>query len=469
MGLPGHARSARALPALSALVAAFSLCSLLATACTPQLPGATASPSPELPELRVTWFTEGPDLLAIQELAQQFQRQRKVRVKITLASYADIRGQLRSLAASAEPPDVVRVADVNEFRRELGDMRPYLKNPTAFTGQFFRPAMDHVIGKGPTVPGIPHELNLNGPLVNVDMFAKAGIKVPGAKDKPWTWEELLANARRAQQATGARHMIAFDRSAHRIATVLAQYDVRLFSPDGRKVGLEPTEKAAAVLKMFADWHTQDQAPSGIWLVKGSRASDFFVSGQVPVYFSGNWQVADYAQARRNIRFRWAAMPNPCAVNCGGYPGGKFLVLLKRSRNPRLATELLQFLSTREAMAAYDRTAVTLPTRNDLKQQGLRYSRQADMDVYLADLARTAEWTYTDSYHPLFSPLSALIEDTMAEVIAGTKTPEEAIARIRAEGDRRLVQTGLGPPPSPSASPSPEPEAEEAEAPVDGGK
>ncbi len=200
---------------------------------------------------------------------------------------------------------------------------------------------------------------------------------PDLDDEPWTWDELPANAAKAQAAGEAPYLLAYDRSGHRLAGLLAQHGVRYLLPGRQADRVRSPAKAVQVIRQFADRHRSGAAPADVWLAHGSgyaAAADYFVSDRAPVYFSGNWQVAPFA---RNIEdFRWAAIPNPCAVRCGGCPGGKFLATFKKSRNIKLAAELIEFLGGKEAMATYDQIAVTLPSRNDLRASGPRYPTQA---------------------------------------------------------------------------------------------
>ncbi|CAN5149644.1 ABC transporter substrate-binding protein [soil metagenome] len=383
--------------------------------------------------LDFVWFTDGPDLEVIEELVGQFEEEEGIDVEFLVLPFADLNERLQAQVAGGEAPDVVRLADTSPFRRDLLDITPYLEDAEAFRSAFLEPALQPVTGPDGELYGIPHDFTMNGPLVNVDAFDAAGIDVPGADDEPWTWEELIANARAAQEAVDAPYAVAYDRSAHRFGGMLSQFGGRYFEPDGDVAfSGDGTEEA---LSTFVGLHDDGLAPLDVWLGSGGNyaaATDFFVSQQAPVYFAGNWMVAQFAQDISD--FEWAAMPNPCAAECGGYPGGKFVTAFDGTDQPEAAAALISFLGSREAMETYALRAQFLPTRNDLIEEGIAYEDRAeDMAVFLADIPRLPDATYNDNYNRVFGPVAGIAADQISRALAGEADVDEVIQAVQEEG------------------------------------
>lgn len=431
-------------------IAWLAIVAMLVAACAPapgvggpgaaQSPAAAQSPMAGTPRpvpaaekekpLDFVWFTDGPDLEVIKDLVGQFERREGVKVEFLVLPFAQLTQRLQAQIASGNVPDVVRVTDTAPIRRHLLDVNPYLGDAKAFRGQFVQAALGPVTGPKGETYGIPHDFTMNGPFVNLDLFTAAGIKVPGAKDKPWTWDELVTNATAAQRAGNARYAMAFDRSGHRFGGMLSQYGGRFFDEQGAvDFGGDGAKRA---VQQFIDLHKRGAIPADVWVGSGGQyaaATEFFVSGQTAVYFSGNWQVAQFS--RSITRFKWAAMPNPCAANCGGYPGGKFVVAMAGSDQPTLASRLVAFLGSRQAMEEYARRAQFLPTRNDLIKDGIKYAdRVDDMAAYLADLARLPEQTFKDLYHPVFGPVANVVRDQITRALVGELNADQVIAEVK---------------------------------------
>ncbi|MEV7392182.1 extracellular solute-binding protein [Streptomyces sp. NPDC091215] len=157
-------------------------------------------------------------------------------------------------------------------------------------------------------------------------------------------------------------------------------------------------------------------------------NDQFLSGQAPVYLSGPWQVGAFAQS---ARFTWAAAPDPCEERCGGFPGGKYMVAFKNSKEPALAAAFVQWMNTTENQRTIDQSAYWLPTRQDLTASGVQYpSHSTDMNTFLKDLARTPEDTFTSNSSPAFTQSAqALITET-DKVIAGQEDVKSAVGNLK---------------------------------------
>jgi alpha-1,4-digalacturonate transport system substrate-binding protein len=404
---------------------------ILNAACAPGTDeGGTNSSAPN--HLTYLYFTDGPDEQVTRALIQDFQAQTGATVELQIVPFSDLGQQVQGRIASNNAPDVFRTDTLTAYRDALLDLKA---NGQDIGDQYLDEARDYVRGAAGELLAVPSDLTMNGPFVNLDQFAKAGVAPPAA-DKPWTWDEMVANAKKVQDANGTAFAIAYDKSGHRVSGLLSQFGTNLFGADG-KVALDQP-KAAAALGLFVDLNRQGLMSKDFWLESGTKykgANDIFLAGDAPVYVSGNWQVSQFAKA---AKFKWAAIPNACAERCGGFPGGKFMAATKQSANPKLAAQFVAFMNSRAAQEKYAMDAQFLPTRKDLIADGVQYPARADdMKVFLADVKRTDKSTYASTYSPGFTPTATAVVKELASAIAGQQDINQTVANIRAAAEKNL--------------------------------
>jgi alpha-1,4-digalacturonate transport system substrate-binding protein len=143
--------------------------------------------------IRFLWFTDGPDKPAIEGLVAKFnQMDPTVKVEFSIVPYGELNQLLTTQAAAGQAPDIARVTEPYRFFQYTLDIRSYLKNKN-FTKEFMDEPMKILTGPNGEIYGIPHDLTMNGPFVNVSLFKKAGVPLP-TSDKV-TWEEWMKLAK----------------------------------------------------------------------------------------------------------------------------------------------------------------------------------------------------------------------------------------------------------------------------------
>jgi alpha-1,4-digalacturonate transport system substrate-binding protein len=245
---------------------------------------------------------------------------------------------------------------------------------------------------------------------------------------------MVAAARKVQQANKTEAGLAIDKSGHRLSTVLSQHGTTLLGPD-LSVTLDEA-KATEAVDLMLTLVKDGTMPRDFWIESGSKykgANDMFLSGQVPIYLSGNWQVGEFA---KSAPFEWKAVPNACAERCGGFPGGKFTVAFKESKEPAMAAALVQFLNSKESMATMDAGAMWLPTRNDLLEGGISYpSRAEDMKVFANDVKETPKDTYDSVSSPVFGAVATAFIEEFTKAVAGQQDAAAVVANTKAAAEK----------------------------------
>jgi len=352
-----------------------------------------------------------------------FEKLTGAKVKLDVIPYTSLDTQLQARLAAGNVPDVARLNNPGLYIKDSLDLEQYFsrKYATEFikgsTLQVTDPTTKKLIG-------VPYDLSMNGPIINVDQFKKAGVAVPTS----WNWAELIAAAKKVRTANGTEYAFAMDKSGHRFSTVMSQFGA--FMVDKNQKNVLPTSKfrAEKSLKMITDLYKADLAPRDLWIGTGTKYASpiaVFLGQQVPVFFSGNFNLATLV---KDAKFNFQVVPNPKELNGGGWPGGKFLVAFKASKTPDLAAYFLHYLADAAQMDQMDKNCFWLPTRNDVVAKGVTYpSRQLDMSVYLADTAKTPAAAFgIQSVPTLTGLIYNKLRDLMTEVMAGKITAKQAI-------------------------------------------
>ena len=352
-----------------------------------------------------------------------FEKLTGAKVNLDVIPFTSLDIQLQARLAAGNAPDVARLNNPGLYIKDALDLEKYLgrKYPAEFlkgsTNQVTHPTTKKLIG-------VPYDLTVNGPFINVDMFKKAGVAVPTS----WNWAALVAAGKKVQLATGSEYAFAIDKSGHRVSTVMSHFGA--FMVDKNQRNVLPTSKfrAEKAIKIITDLYKADQAPRDLWIGTGTKYSSptaIFLAQQTPIFFSGNWQVASLS---KDAKFDFAAVPNPTELNGGGWPGGKFLTAFNASKTPDLAAYFLYYLADTAQMEAMDKSAFWLPTRVDLVAQGVKYAtRTADMNVFQADAGKTPAAAYgIQSVPTLTGLIYNKLRDLMTEVMAGKITAKQAI-------------------------------------------
>ncbi len=364
-----------------------------------------------------------------------FQKLTGATVKLDVIPYTSLDTQLQARIAAGNAPDVARLNNPGLYQSVSLNLETYLGRK--YVEEFLKGSTFQVTDpKTKKLIGVPYDLSMNGPIINVDQFKKAGVAIPTS----WNWAQLIAAAKKVQAANGTEYAFAMDKSGHRFSTVLSQFNSYMVDKNQRNVLPQSKTRAIKALKLITDLYKADSAPKDLWIGSGTKYASpvaVFVGQQVPVFFSGNFNLATLDAT---AKFNFQVVPNPKEINGGGWPGGKFLTAFNTSKTPDLSAYFLHYLADKAQMEQMDKGAFWLPTRNDLVGSGMKYpKRAADMDVYLADTASTPAAAYgIQSVPTLTGLIYNYLRDLMTDVMGGKITAAQAIDKQIAWIDEKLA-------------------------------
>ena len=363
------------------------------------------------------------ELDTTKEQIAAFEKLTGAKVKLDVIPFTSLDTQLQARIAAGNAPDVARLNNPGLYQKVAMNLETHFGRnyKSEFVKGSTLQVTDPVTKK---LIGVPYDLSMNGPFINVDLFKKAGVAVPTS----WNWDELIAAGKKVRTATGIEYAFAMDKSGHRVSGPMSNFGAYMISAQGKNVLRSTPTRATKALKKITDLYIADLAPRDLWIGTGTKYSsptNIFLAQQTPIFLSGNWNLASLA---KDAKFEFAVVPNPQELNGGGWPGGKFLMAFQASKTPDLAAYFLHYLADTKQMEVMCQKAFWIPTRGDLVSSGVKYpTRSADMAVYLADTAKTPALTYgIQAFPTLTGNVYNKLRDLMTEVMAGKITAKEAI-------------------------------------------
>lgn len=375
-------------------------------------------------EITYYFYNDSPqELSATKTQIAAFEKLTGAKVKLDVIPFTNLDTQLQARLAAGNAPDVARLNNPGLYFNDALNLETYFGRK--YAGEFLKGSTLQVTH--PTTKklvGVPYDLSLNGPFINVDMFKKAGVPIPTT----WNWEELVDSAKKIQAANKSEYAFAIDKTGHRVSTIMSHFGAYMVDKNQRNVLPTSKFRAKKAIEIVTDLYKADLGPRDLWVGTGTKYNSptaIFLAQQTPVFFSGNWNLASLA---RDAKFEFQVAPNPKERYAGGWPGGKFLMAFKASKTPDLAAYFLHYLADAKQMEEICKEAFWLPTRNDLVSTGIKYpTRATDMAIYQADMAVTPAMAYgIQSVPTLTGNIYNKLRDLMTEVMVGKITAKQAV-------------------------------------------
>ncbi len=401
-----------------------------------------AAAQDDVVELRMMFYTDGNEDVAMQELLDQFMEANPdIRVVLDNVAYADLHTILQAQVEAGDPPDLARITLVDRFLGSYLDLTDYVADPDYWTSQFPEPVLNS-LREGEEDAGIygyPTQFTVSGPYLNRTAFELAGVEVPSDVSDEVSWDEWEAAVLEVQEAVGMDYAFALDRTGHRYWTFSISQGANYFNEDG--TFLVDTEGFRTSAERLIRWHEDGLMPPDVWGGAGGgyvAANEYFVNGQVIMYISGSWQVGQFAEQITD--FDWSPIPNPTDV--GGkcmMPGGAVMVSFAATEHPEEVGRLMDFLAGEDALAQFSEQSLFLPGHLGLAEKGLEYpSNNEALNVFLGEIPSICQQAYDLQYSPYTSALNTAIRDRLSQVIAGELTLDEGIAAIQEDTDEAIA-------------------------------
>lgn len=364
-----------------------------------------------------------------------------IRVNPGATAYSD---KLKTMFAAGTPPDVFYLqtqtmpelaslklimpldkyfaAESAEWRN---DIFPLLLDAFRFNTQ------TGFAGSGGQLFGIPKDFTTTGFFVNVDLFQKAGLRVPY---DGWTWDEFEADTRRITDLSGTLgfenrkiYGSVYEIWADSLRALLWSTGGDFFGPGGfRDVALESPQSQAA-LQIVYRTRLVDQTSYNVTGL-GKDGSEEFFAGNIgcdgPV---GRWKCPRYKDI---TSFKWDFVPAPRGTAQVSQCYTNAWACSSSTKYPDQAWDLIRFFTQRQGQIMAARLGLAIPCLKSvafspdfLSPPGLPPMHAKTFldliaDARLAQLPRQAEFTH-------------IIEDNITKSIQlGQESTMESAQRIK---------------------------------------
>lgn len=356
-------------------------------------------------------------------MAAKYSEEKGVEIEIVDVPYDDLKTKVRNAAKANDLPALARMPSIDPvWLDRTVDLSGIADAVSPIEGMY---AKDED-GK---VPALPSDLTGVGLFINKTLWDQAGVSYPATtEDQAWTWDEFVDAANQVRTGTGIKYSMAMDRSAHRLSSFLFQMGSEGLKLKEDLSGYEANDATAPALQYFVDLNDDEFMPRSVWLSEDDPNA-MFKTGQVAAYYSGSWQIADFAA---NIAdFEWASVASPAqptrATNFG--PAAQ-IVVFEGTGQDEEALAFVEWLYQPENYAELSRISGFLPAT-----QGVEVSyenNQEAFDLYNAEIAAAPEFIATGKSREL----ELQVKGTAAE-LAGDPLRDETVKVIA--GDQDVAQ------------------------------
>lgn len=402
--------------------------------------------------VRIAWYSDGNEGEVLRDLLKRFEATTPgIHVIVDQVPYKAIGETIPVQLASGQGPDMVRVTDFGGVARYLLDLRPYLSNP-GYWEKNFGPFLEWMRAEGDTssIPGFMTQLTVTAPFVNKTLFDQAGVDFPGRVDS-WpgpkaTWDQWAEAAQTVAGKVGAPFPIAIDRSGHRVFGPMISEGAAVFDDAGAPAVVDGGFKRMA--KRLYDWHQSGVMGKELWSsVSGATyrgANDEFKNGQVVLYMSGSWQIAQFDKTIGNA-FDWIAVPNPCGpAACSGMPGGAGLVATKSTKDPKAVAAVMEYLASEPVLREFYSRCLFVPGHLGLATQGIDYPTasapaKAALSVFSRAVRDVSPLAYRLQGHPYSRIIFNVVISRLGQAIAGEGSLEDAYKRITQDIAQQIAE------------------------------
>lgn len=395
-------------------------------------------------DVRIMWYSDGVEGQVFHDLIDRFMKANPdVHVTIDDVAYGTVKDQLPVQLAGGNGPDIARVTALKALSQYWLDMTPYLKDADFWVKNYGDQADWMRPDGSKAITGFMTQITLTGGFANKTLFDQAGVPLPDAKA---TWSDWVAAAKKVADNQKVPYAIALDRSGHRLTGPALSYGGSYMDADGKPMPIDAATKA--FISDFVKWNNDGAASKDVYVSAAGTtyraASEDFINGQLVYYYSGSWQIPNFATKIGNA-FDWVATGSPCGpATCTGMPGGAGLVAVKATKNPEDVAKVMDYLASTPVAKEFAERTLFLPANKEVIAGGLDFKSddpqvKAALQAFVAASTTTSPvalklpgWKWSDTYY------GALVT-RVSQAVAGELSLDDAFKRIDSDVAAKVAE------------------------------
>lgn len=396
------------------------------------------------PTLKIAIWGGTDEIDVINKLVNEWQKNHpEIIAKVEHTPAGSYTNKLLIRIAGGTAPDVMFVEGnifVNFFAIDaFMDLTAFIKNDSEFElSNFFPEGLERFTRNG-KVYCIPRDV---APFAcvyyNKKSFDEQGVPYPS---DDWTWEDLLEKAQKLTK-------ILPDGKVGRYGFYGWTWQNFIYSNGGNivdnvenpKMFTMTGERAVDGLQFYADLINKYKvSPSPMTLGDlGMGAQQLFMSEKLAMYQSGYWE----SNVFRGIKdFEWDVVmfpKGPAGIRKFG-TGGSGYCILKTTKHPELAWEIVKLLTGEKAQIALAGIGLTQPAIESIAK-GSYFAESQALPKNKAMLNNAIKYVVYEPFHPKWREINELyLAPELDLVFNGTETAMDAAMKIAPEANRLLKE------------------------------
>ncbi|MBH8607154.1 maltodextrin ABC transporter substrate-binding protein [Thermoactinomyces sp. CICC 10521] len=339
------------------LVAVFAIVTALLSGCGPKRdPHVQAGGIERKPDKLVVWENadDGVQINNTKKLAAQFTKRTGIKVDVVAVPLLKQEDKLTLDGPAGKGPDLVTWPHDRLGEAIVKGLLQPIQVDDSVKEQFDDNAMRAMTYNG-QVYGLPKVTESIALIYNKKLM----------NNVPATYEDLMKYAKENNKPAENKYGIMFEaNNLYYTYFLFAAKGGSVFGETGGKTDPDKIELnspgSIAGMKEVEKWFSQGLLPKGL---KGDTVSGLFKEGNVAAVLNGPWAVKDYQAA--GIDLGVAPLPKVDGKPARTFVGVKGWYLSAYSKHPRYATDLMKFLTSREALKSRFLETGEIPPRKDL--------------------------------------------------------------------------------------------------------
>jgi multiple sugar transport system substrate-binding protein len=305
----------------------------------------------------LTVWAMGAEGEKLPDLAKKFEAANPgVKVSVTAIPWDSAHDKFNTAITARKTPDMAMVGTT--WMGEFAGQNALDPKPASIDSSIFFPGAQKTTEVNGTSYGIPWYVETRVVFYRKDLAAKAGYAEP-----PKDWEGLKAMAKALQTKAGAKWGIGLQAggtgSWQSVFPFAWSNGAQITTSDGKGYNFDTPEMLEAVKyyqSFFTDGISDKAAPAT------PTTEPDFVSGKVPMFISGPWEVAGVEKVGgASFKDKYAVAQIPARKTSSSFVGGSDFVVFKDSKNRDSAWKFVQFLAQPQTQVQWWQSSTDLPS------------------------------------------------------------------------------------------------------------
>ncbi len=334
--------------------------------------GCARQPDSDVVTLRLVLWGTAEDEARLNESFKVFYRDHpNIRIKLEITPHSRVFDKLLISFAGGRAPDVSRVSSLWFYplaaKGILADLTPFIEGDRSFDLDDFYPVAVDGWGrfKG-RVHALPTDLDLEALYYNKRLFDREGIPYP---DGTWDWERYLEVCKKLTKDTDGDGKV--DQWGSTVDGFWQNYIFQnggtILNEDNTRCMLDQPEAYEAI-----QWMTDLRQKWGVTPSPADQAdmgtTGLWASGRLGMFHSGSW-AASLIFKKRVTGFEWDVAPLPKGKQRATFMGGSAFAIVKGTKHPKEAWELVKFLTGPYLLGEWARQQQIMPSRRSVAESG----------------------------------------------------------------------------------------------------